>query len=233
MEWPSVLNNRKDYPDDMKVSMGGQEVTLKELRDTLIPKGEFTKVTQQAAQEKSALEGQLRDATQQLAIALQRSGQAPAQTQDRLADLAQDPTFGPLVQEVYQARRVLGEIANRQQQYELNQWTNQHLAALKEITTKDKDLNAQALVEFARTRGLTNLHDAYALQTRERDIDSARKEAEAKGYEKGKKEASIPVIPTGRRTAPPGQSLPETLDAAAEAAKSDPDVLAAMAGLGG
>lgn len=234
--WDEILKDRTRYPDTMTVKIGDGDVALGDLRNGVVPKGDMTKLTQQAAQQKQALEGQVRTLGQQLAAAMKTGGTEPGNIgtgtmdEDDLTPYINDPTFGPMARKLQRVLDGQKQIAERQANSERSAWMNHHMGTLADIRKSDPNVDVQALLGFASQRGLPNLKDAYDLMTRDSQIEKVRQDAEKVGFEKARAEAP-PHIPLGTRRAPAlADTAPKTFDDAEAAALSDPEISAIMAG---
>jgi len=240
MKLSDILLDKSKYPDDFKINVHGEDTTVGELRKDAMPLGEFTKVTQKHSTEKQALEKQIKDTNAALARAIaDRRGERPHTDSEGnisdadLKELEGDPIFGGMVNRVKKLERSLTEAVQRIGQHELVFTANQHLAVIERLKTKNKDLNTDQLLEFAKNRGIGNLDDAYNLMTKDDAVKAAREEARQQGIEEGKRQAQVPVIPFGHRSSSRAKDLPKDLNGAEEAALSDPDVLNAYHGVTG
>lgn len=234
------LLDKTKYPDDTKINFHGEETTVGELRKDAMPLGEFTKVTQKHSTEKQALEKQIKDQNAQLARAIaERNGSRPNTDREGnildadLKELEGDPIFGGMVKRLKGMEQKLEQSAQRLNQHELVFTANQHLAVIERLKTRNKDLNTDALLDFAKTRGIGNLDDAHELMTRNDAVKAAREEGRSQGLEEGKRVAMVPPITFGHRSRSRGAEAPKTLDDAVDAALSDPDVLNAYHGVTG
>lgn len=233
--WDEIARNRDKYADDVKITIDGQELTVGDLRKDFVPQADFTKAQQKQAErfqsELSQRDRQVQEAQAALTQALQRAGQPVNQNaNDPFAAYRQDPTFGPLVAHI---DRLNGEIGSLKQGMKNTQdtiWANGHLQVLERLKSKDKDLDHNELLKFASQRGIVNLDDAHTLMTVDKRIAEERKAAREEGYEKGKKEARLPVIPSGAsgRMFIKTPETPKTLDEAVQAAANDPEILQSM-----
>ncbi|TSA53225.1 MAG: hypothetical protein D4R44_04020 [Actinobacteria bacterium] len=235
-----ILLDKTKYPDDLKISLHGEDTTVGDLRKDAIPSGEFTKVTQKHSAEKQNLERQIKDTNSQLARAIaERTGSRPNTDREGnildadLKELEGDPIFGGMVNRVKKLERSLTEAVTRIGQHELVFTANQHLAVIDRLKGRDKNLNTDALLDFAKNRGIGNLDDAYNLMTKDDAVKSARDEGRKEGIDEGKRQAQVPVIPFGHRSRSREASAPKDLDSAVDAAMSDPDVLNAYHGVSG
>jgi hypothetical protein len=240
MKLSEMLLDKTKYPDDFKINVHGEDTTVGELRKDAMPLGEFTKVTQKHSTEKQALEKQIKDTNAALAREIaNRRGERPATDSEGnisdadLKELEGDPIFGGIVNRVKKLERSLTEAMNRIGQHELVFTANQHLAVIERLRAKNKDLNTDQLLEFAKNRGIGNLDDAHNLMTKDDAVKSAREEARKEGIEEGKRQAQVPIIPFGHRSNNRAKDAPKDLDSAVDAAMSDPDVLNAYHGVTG
>lgn len=209
MDLAALYNDRTKYPDEMTVELGGEKMSLKDWRDSLGLKSEFTKHTQaqsakQQQQEQLLQQMQLREQQYQtqLAQAMQRRGMDPSAAQtDDLAAYRTDPAFGPLVKLIEAQQGTIGQLAQRMQMDEIamNSWRYQtHLDKLKE---RDPEINPQEIAQYTQElyqKG-PDVEVAYRLKTEERRMKQAVDEAEKRGYEKAKAEPPMPPQPGGRR----------------------------------
>ena len=235
-----ILQDRTKYPDDTKISVHGEDTTVGDLRKDAMPLGEFTKVTQKHSTEKQALERQIKDTNAQLAraIADRKGERLPTDREGNILDadlreLEGDPIFGGMVKRVRGLEKNLEQAVARIGQHELVFTANQHLAVIERLKGRNKDLNTDALLDFARNRGIGNLDDAHNLMTREDAVKAARDEGRNAGIEEGKRVAQVPPITFGHRSRSRGADMPKDMDSAVEAALSDPDVLNAYHGVTG
>lgn len=224
MDLAQLYSDRKAYPDEMTIEVGGDKISLKEWRDSLGLKSEFTKHTQELSTKQKQAEQviaqqQQREAQlqQQLAQAMQRQGVNPAHAQDDdLSAYRSDPAFGPLVKLIEQQQGMLGQLANREQMHEVavNSWRYQQ--QLDEIKKEDSEADQQAIARETQRiwQGGPDVKLAHRLMTEERRFKKATEEAEKRGYEKAKAEPPIPPQPGGRRGAAAhgAQELPKTAD---------------------
>ena len=246
MELNAVLEDSQNYPDTMSIDIGGQKVTLGDLRATPQFKG-FTKYSQERSREKQELEGRLsqaqqeRDrAAQELANAMATSRQAPnLNSNDPLAAFRADATFAPLIAVLDKAVEKADALEKKAGLYEQNIWMNAHVNAIKDIQGNDSEFKDPAkvneLISYAKNNGISNLSLAHRELTRDRDIKKALEEGEKKGIEAGKKKAisEMTMVPSGaRRLVSPTPDAPKTFDEAEDAALADPEVLQIFSGSG-
>ena len=232
-----ILADRTTYPDDRTITMPGPDgqmvsMTMAEVRNQAIGKGDYTKESQRWATEKAQLDQQYRQTLgnfsqqlQALNAELARRNEAPIRTQDefeeRLAADASDPTLGPyakhlkkLSKEVEELRQEKEDNKRRLAQHEQAFWLNQHSQVLSKIQERDEEFRSpektQGLIQYAQQHGLANLDLAYQLMTRDRDIERAKttaaKEAETRAAEQAKVNAAQPHIPGGSKAASPASA---------------------------
>lgn len=235
-----IYSDKTAYPDTMEIDLGnGVKIPLKQWRDEMGPKAEFTQHTQQLAAEKRETETRLAQAQQQLAQALAMTGQ-PASTpkgrQSKLDEYAEDPILAPFVETIRGLQAELGQAKQVLGQHENQYWIGQHMKAISDIQARDPEYKDPAKVQELTTRAMQlqnpNLDHVHQILTRERDLQKARQEGESKGYERGKQEASIPRIPTGLRSVPkPEANVPGVFGRDSEhAAMTDPEIAQAAMG---
>lgn len=257
--WSSVLRNRADYPDDMTVEIGGNPIALGELRNVVVPKEDFTRVTQGWSERDRSNQSQISLLQNQLATAIAaqndyearlkavneyETNPAPQPGGGPLIDYERDPILGPIFAASRQALERQSKTEANLDRVEkmlqgigaqLGQWPV--MMALDQIKRNDPyNVDPQQLVQQAlqSRQGPPNLNDAYTLLTREQREAAIRKEAETAAYEKAKLELArgqVPFQPFGQ---PQTMRTPDptyaTLDEAEQAAVMDPEMLAILMG---
>lgn len=253
-----VLKDATRYPDTTEWTLpDGTKTTVgelrTELRNTFIPKDDFTRGQQKAAEERRLLEQDYNTKLyamqqQQLALQqqLQRGTQNPNAAGDDLDTYVNDPIWGPVAKRLKSSlerseklETQLKETQKRLADHEQVWWLNQHAQVLKRIQDSDPDMKDQTKVNeflgFAKNNGFSNLDTAYSLYTRDRDIERARETASKEAYERAKTELSAPRVPSGASqsgsTIAPAPTLPASIDEAEVLAKSDPEIARLMEGL--
>ncbi len=255
--WDSILRNRDQFPDSMTIDLGGTQVPLGELRNSVMPKADMTKLTQNWSQREQAARQQIDTLQSQLAQALAAVPQEqsydprslPAGDGSPLVDYSRDPILAPLHQMALEARqegamtsKTLAKLEGTLQQLgqQLAQWPV--LMALDKIKSQDEfNVDPQQLVQFAvsRRQGPPNLHEDYMLMTMEQRLAKARKDAEQVAYDKAKQElatqgSGVPYMPFGPpRTLQMPDPVYNSLDEAEAAALNDPELLGIIMGQGG
>ena len=224
-----IVANRQAYPDDTTWDVGGGvTVKLKDLRDTLIPKGEMTRMTQAAAEEKRQYQQKLQQYEAQMTEMARRATMpAPPSGTDPLQPYLDDPTFGPLAKQLREVAENQKAIMQQTRQHEQVWWAQQHLNTIEKLKSQDKDLDdqkIQGLIGFAKQHGLANLDHAYRLMTDDTRIKRAADEAEKRGYDKAKAEPPPPPIPAGR-VAATSPNAPKSFEEAKQAARAEPEIM--------
>ena len=245
MELMEILNNSAAYPDETKFNLGGQDVTLGELRGTSAFKG-FTKYSQERASEKKDLETRLQSEsyeknrlTSELTNMITQRNSIPGDPQiDELDVFRKDQTFGPLMKLFDGQKSKMEDLERKTQEYERNSWFNTHVSVIKEIQSKDEDFRepkkVDELLQYAKNNGLSNLSLAYRELTRERDIKRALEDGQKKGMEEGRKKTitEMAVVPSGaRRFISPRAEGPSSFDEAEDAALKDSEILEIIQGV--
>lgn len=267
-----ILNNREKYPDTAEITLvDGTKITVKEFRDQLQPRAEFTRAAetwkrekQQLEQAHSGLQGQLREREQALTTALAEKaaleGRAPKPTPaggPSEEELLADPVLGGLVKDIRATRAELVETKQQlKEQGEQLKRGSEHLirrdyeTQLGRISSyhndrfnrdgKGKAFDQAGFIEYVMKRSESNpafandLGLAYNEYSRGDEIAHVTREAEERGREAGRKEARVPTIPNGRRSAParpeglPADTTLQTLTD--EQVLADPDIQAALRG---
>lgn len=225
-----VLTDRTQYPDDTKVTLAnGKETTVGEMRNKLGLKSEFHAHTTKIADEKRQLESKYQQDMQAAAQAIQQAQQASTRatgTPDNFEAYLSDQTFGPMakrIQALDAQMAKIGAIEQRMQQHEQAFLTDKYSQVLTKLKQADPNLNQQELAQFAQAKGIYNLDDAYSLYTEKSRMEKAVKDAEAKGYERAKKEPPVPPMPRGGVAKPPADA-PKNLNEAFEKLKQDPQL---------
>lgn len=224
MDLAKLYSDKTAYPDEMTVEIQGEKMSLKEWRDSLGLKSEFTKHTQELSGKQKQAEQviqqmQQREAQmqQQLAQAMQQRGVNPANAQDDdLAAYRQDPAFGPLVKLIEAQQGTIGQLAQRMQMDEVAMNSYRYQQQLDKIKERDKDADPQEIARFTQQmyqRG-PDVETAYRLMTEEKRIKHAVDEAEKRGYEKARTEPPIPPQPGRGRggSVERSQELPKLAD---------------------
>lgn len=251
---PEILDNKKDFPDDRKITMAdGVEVTLGELRGGWLRHQDYTKKTSDLAreresfgQEKAKFESDKTEAEKTLSEMIEKvvtRGAPPQQQQEEWRQYVErDPLARHLMAEHEALKVQLKAIDERNQKYEqqIQQQqqqfiADQHRRALAVLKTHDKDLDETALVQFARENAIPRLDLAYRLFTEDKRtkeaVDTAVEKTRTDTYEKAKRDFSQPMLPQRRVAAAPPENQPKTFEEAADAALRDPEILAHMEGL--
>lgn len=245
-----LIADKKTYPDDTKITMAdGVEVTLGTLRGGFMKDADYRRKTadlsrqrEEFTRERTEKEAALQEAEARLQeLARQVVGANPHATRDEVADiLAQDPVAQKLVSRIEQQETVLKTLAeavvnmdNRLKQSAMQQYVTQHRKALEHLKKQDPDLNEDDLINFAKTRQIPRLDDAYRLMKHDDLLAAERKkaaeEAEKRAYEKAKRELTAPQIPV-RRAPQVAPDAPKSLDEALDRAMRDEEVVGPLLG---
>src|SRR5262249_2180833 len=222
-----VLTNREAYPDDRTIQVGDRTITVKDFRDRYMPKSDHTRASQQWAEERSRHEQAVSGLRQQLAAevaAREQAGTLQTDASGRMTyeTLTRDPVLRLLTAKIDAHERAL---AQQQQTY----GRDQYITKLRELKSRDKDLNEQELIDYAVKHQIVDMDVAHRSFTRERDIESAVKKAREEGVEEGKRTARLPHVPNGGKRSP-SQPPAEPKFGDVEGAMNDPEILAAMEG---
>lgn len=220
MDLAKLYSDRTAYPDEMTIEIQGEKMSLKDWRDGLGLKSEFTKHTQELSGKTRQMEQILQQQQQreqalqaQLAQAMAARGVDPRNAQDDdLAAYRTDPAFGPLVKLIEHQQSTIGQLAQRMQMDEISMNSYRYQQQLDKLKEKDADLDTQQLAEFTRnlySKG-PDIDAAYRLHTEDKRFKKATEEAERRGYEKAKAEPPMPPQPGGRRGgSAPAPELPK------------------------
>lgn len=249
-----ILDNKKDFPDDRKITLAdGVETTLGELRGGYMKDADYRQKTSRLAREREEFMGERQrfeqdrqEAEAQLAKLVEQAVTRGAPVQQQQAEweafVERDPFAKRVMSEMKATQSKLEALEKQSQAYEqrLQQQqqamlVDQHRRALAALKSRDPELDEQQLVHFAQENAIPRLDLAYRLLTedkRMKDVETKAKENAAKeGYEKAKRELAQPMLPH-RRVAPSvPETAPKTFDEAADAALRDPEILATMEGL--
>ncbi len=249
-----ILDNRKDFPDDRKITLAdGVETTLGELRGGYMKDADYRQKTAKVAREREDLMGERQrfetdkqEAEAQLAKLVEQAVTRGAPRDQQQVEwetyIEQNPLAKRLMGEVTETRssiKKLDELVNgltdglkAQQQAML---VDQHRRALAAIKSRDPDLDEGALVNFARDNAIPRLDLAYRLFTEDKrfkdEVSKTKETAAKEGYERAKKELASPTLPNRRVAAAPPQDAPKSMDEAFDRAAVDPEILATMEGL--
>lgn len=251
-----ILTDRNTYPDDMEITMAdGQKITVKDFRDSTLPKGDFTRATEKWATRERELQAALDGTSQQLAAAMEAKAAvappaSPAATgQYTEADLRADPAFRLMFErhdaaaeslKAHEARLVSHENAFLRDRFnnQLESFSTRHNARFNS-DGRGKAFDQKEFLDYVQKKPLwtnTNgnpeldLETSYSNWTRTDEIAQIISEAEARGVERGKAAARVPAVPFGRRRTPTkAAGLPETFQAVkTDDIENDPEIQAAM-----
>jgi len=248
-----LLDDRKQFPDETKVTVSGVEVTLGSLRSGYMKDADYRRKGSKLAEErrqleaeKTAFESERLTAEQKLeALATSVLRQNPQMTRDEVQEeLESNPA----------AKRLMGEIDGLKKQFkdvtealnvtkqELEQQkvarnVEQHQRVLSVLKAHDPSLDTEELIEYCKREHIPRLDHGYRLMTEEKRVGAmvakAKEEAKKEGIEEGKRVATQVSIPQRRMvsTLLP-ENAPKTFDEAAAAAEQDPEIISLLAGQG-
>jgi hypothetical protein len=241
----AILRDRTKYPDDRKIVLAdGEEITVKELRDSLLPKADFTRASEGWSRKERELTSSVEGLQAQLAEALKTK--APAEVARTPAggyseeDLLGDPILGPIVRDLKATRTRLTEHEERMKGHEEYVMTREYKGQLASIASQHnarynpdgtgKAFDQKAFLDYVVEKQTPNLDTAYSAWSRDDEIERVTRDAEARGEERGMKKAAVPNVPFGRRRAPlRDKDLPESLDKVTdEMLETDPDMQDAL-----
>jgi hypothetical protein len=250
-----ILTNREKYPDDRKIVLGdGEEVTVKQFRDSLQPRAAFTEASEKWSRREreltgrqTELEGAVTGLNQQLMEALNKAPASVTRTATggiSPEDLLADPVLGPMYRELQattanlaKVQKEYGERLEGHERYVLEREYRGKLGDLgsrynSRFNTdgKGKAFDQAGFLDFCLQRKISDLDVAFDAWSRPDEIAQTTREAEARGEERGKANARVPVVPFGRRRAAvKPEGLPATIqEVTEEQIAADPDIQAAM-----
>jgi len=219
-----ILTDRVKYPDDQEITLvSGEKVTVKEFRDGLMPKSDFTKQSETWAKKERDLQANVEGLNGQLAAAIQAREAAAAALNGRAApvtpeggytedQLLNDPVLGPMMKGLKAATERLQSHEERIKMHEDTWLKNQYTGQLANLEGrwnarfnedgKGVPFDKKGFLDRVIETGTTNLDLAFDAFSRPAEIERVTKEAEARGVERGKA-ARVPVVPIGRRSVRP------------------------------
>lgn len=221
-----ILADKAKYADDMKWDMGnGVEMTVGDLRSSVMSKGAVQDIEKRYAKEKDDLQkayqialSNVQAERQQQTVSHQGVGNDP------LEPFMNDPYWRPLAEGVKESREMAKKIQMleaRIHQDEQAVLTDRYSQVLRSLKEKDPELDMAELAAFAQQRQIYNLDDAYRLKTEERRMAKSNHEAEERGYKKAKAEPPLPPMGQGTVVMPSGEA-PKSTAESFEALKRDP-----------
>ncbi len=254
-----LLTDKTKFPDDMEFAWTGPDgqqhsITVGEYRNATGLKSEFTRHTEQLSGRQRDLEAQLSTAQQNLAAEIARreatparpNGDQPVQPAGQIttAELFQDPVLGPLYRELRESREELkefkGQVAKRDSEY-VNTWQRQQFTGqLERLRAANPEFDEAGLLAYVQKRPVVNveaggqvdLEATYRNFSYDASLKAAEARGEERGVEKGRKAASVPRIPMGRRSAPerPAGAPASVQDVTEDMVANDPEMQKAMYG---
>lgn len=246
-----LISNKEQYPDGTTITLtDGVSTTLGEVRKGYMMESDYRRKTsvvsdgkRQLDQERQQFEAAKFEAEQKLeALAGRLMTREPNKGQSDLeAELAANPVARALTEQVKGLTEKLGtlEKATSTLHQELTQskqtaMLDQHRRVLSGLKEKDPDLDEAELVSFAKNNYVPRLDLAYRLFTEDKRLkqvaEDAAKKAKEAGIEEGKRLAVAPTLPNRARMLAPGldKDAPQTMDAAADAAAQDPEIISLL-----
>lgn len=249
-----IIANKKDYPDEQTVNVGGEDITLGELRQGYMKDADYRQKTTTLAREReefhrdyAAKAAALDETKRQLqAMAQSVAAKAPsdASEDDIEEEINRNPVAKRLKNQLNQMEQVLVPMAKslvaidkQMKDAAMAATTDFHRRALLDIVSKDKSADPAQIIEYAKNNRIPNLYTAYRDMTRDSAVEMAKEEGRRAGLEEGKllgkKESLAPTLPLRQRPAAikdnDGKVL--NLDDAAEVAKQDMDVMGPLLGV--
>lgn len=212
-----VFRDREKYPDDQMITVAGQEISMKEFRNQALPKADATRFGERARQEANVAAQRAQELENQLLEAQQKMALLSQSTQSSSQDYAD-----PYTEKMTALQRQQEEIVRRLQEHETGFYMAEYNRQLEALAHRDKNMNREELVNFAKQRQIMNLEDAYHLKYRDRIMKEASEKAAAEAREKALKEARMPRIPSPSVRRPTDKPA-LTWDDASNAA-SDPEM---------
>lgn len=223
-----ILADRTKFPDDTVIEFAdGEKFTAKEIRDTYIPKGEFTRFAQDNATKRQEMEATINGLTQQLAQAVEAkaAGASPAEAKRMrkmtLEELVDDPVLGGIAEAIQALARNQAQAIDG---YRLER-AKERVDALGYTDPERR----KSFLDYARSAETDLLGMAHKAFTADDAIKKAREEAMAEGERKGREAAKL-TVPTGGRR--PGVTKPKDAPGFLDmgAADQDPELLAIVNG---
>jgi len=249
-----IVGNRKDYPDEVKIDLGnGVVVTLGDVRGGYMKDADYRQKTSEVARQRRALDEETAnrqaaflEAEAKLAewtktLMSQNPGMTKTEAEE---ELEADPRYKRLMSKVESMESAAKESAKKIEVLEKTITDDQrgrmvaaHRQVLWSLKQADPELDTDALVEFAQSRGIPRLDDAYVLMNHGKLVDKEKKRAVEETVktttEKVKREMNQPVITGRSKVIKPAQDAPKTMDEAMEQALNDESIIAALTGSSG
>lgn len=242
-----ILQNREKYPDDRVITLGdGEQVTVKQFRDALQPRSEFTRASEGWKRRESELQQAYDGAQAQNAQLLEALNKRGPDVTEKVrtgeiseADLLADPVLGPLVKKQQDGLARIEAAEARLKQHEDYVMTQEYTGKLAAVSQryntrynadgKGEGFDQKGFLDFMLKTRTPDVDVAYRAYTADREADIRAQEAEARGLERGKATV-VPHVPFGRRSRPvKPEGIPESFqDVTEEMLAADPDIQAAM-----
>lgn len=250
MTFDEIIADKSKFPDESEVTLAdGSKVQLGQIRGAAMKDADYRKKTSDLANSRRQLEEQQTrweearlDAEArltQMAQQLIQRGQQPPTRDDVDEYLENDPVAKKLQAKLDAATAKLDQLTRVAQAHEQALGTvaqtyvrDQHLRALADLQSRDKDLDAEDFLQYARDNRYPNLYNAYKAYSfdkkSEARLAAAKEEGIKEGMEKAKKELNQPLIRSRRVMSGPdtgGEKAPKDWDEAMESALADDEVM--------
>ena len=253
-----ILTDRTKYPDDMEITLAGdQKVTVREFRDRLMPKSDFTRQSETWAKKERDLQAALEGTQAQLRDAMKPKDEPAPQPAPRsageysYADLEKDPVLGLLTRKLREQEDELKlhrETFIKDRNAQLQERFTNILGTIKRQHNeryngdgKGSNFDEGAFLDWVQRNpimrnGIVDLDLSYREYNRGNELEWERTRAREEGREKGRSEVKVPSIPTGKRRSPvKPKDLPEDFQSITdqmldEMAQNDPEISAALRG---
>ena len=231
MDLLAILKDRTQFPDEMEIEFkDGSKHSVKALRDTVLPREEFTRFTQTAAEERRNKDQAIEGLTRQLAEATARQAtrdgdpdRARAVRKMSLEELAEDPVLGPLVEAIGEQNKTITRALQAQQ-------VRMAAEQMDKLGITDPE-ERKKFIDFAAEAGSRDYLSVAARAWKyDSDVKKAKEDGIAEGEKKGREAARLTVPTGGRRSSPPRPGDSEPAFGDVDAALRDPDVMNALSG---
>ncbi len=247
-----IVGNKKDYADEVKIDLGnGVTVTLGDIRSGYMKDADYRQKTAEVARQRRALE---EETSNRQAAFLEAEAKLTEWTKSLMEsnpkmsrqeveeEMETDPRYKKLMKKFEDMESASKESTKKVEVLERtiaddqrNRMVAAHRQVLFSLKQADPNLDTDALVEFAQSRGIPRLDDAYVLFRHGDMVESARKKAIEETVktttEKVKREMSQPILSTSRsKVIKPAPDAPKSMDEAMEQALNDESIIALLSG---
>jgi len=248
MTFDEIISDRSKFPDETEVTMAdGTKLELGDIRKGAMKDADYRKKTSEVARDRRNLEEQQTrweaarlDAEAKLegmARQLIQNQRQPVSRDEVDEYLESDPVAKKLQAKLDAATQRLNQLTDVAKKHEdaLGVYAqtyvrDQHLKALADIRSQDKDLDTEDFIQYAKDNRYPNLYNAYKAYSWERKredlIKNAKEEGIKEGLEKAKKELNSPLIRSRRTMQTPAKDeAPKDWDEAMDNALADDEVM--------